>query len=651
MSWLSSFFGMNKKDTFGAELQKLNSLSGAEIQERLAKEREELLKKYRPALCKAKLRNAVVGLENPNYFCYMNSVLQCLVHSEDLRNYFLQSEWWKDLNPVSSPSKGQLACEFWQFLEGYWTGSKDEMSPGGIRKAVKAVQSGFSSWQQQDAQELLCYFLDWLHEDLNKVVVKPYQAIPDFKDGDDVKEFLSRVYSIHQNRNKSFIVDTFHGQFYTRIICPAIGCGFQSIVGDPFENLSLTVPDCSRTKIEVYYFPSSYESSIERYELKCNANHTIDDIVSHFSKSVQEHRKQRFRIFLFEKLHIVSAQLERHIKTVSALDASPYMPIICETFNAEISRLVFGDRALEVVTKSWDNACKLRVQTFVNGNFDGVERMVEVPKSVSLEEIELLLFLVHRKVLIDSKLFAPAEPKSYPKTTEEAAAELETLKGQLAKRGKGEKVAVSAVDFADKTSSFFDVSSDKPLRVNWEVTLARGSDSFKLRMMSRVSIAAMPEKADAATRLEDCLQRFVDQEELDRDNAWYCPRCKSHTNAIKESLVNKLPPVLVVHLRRFKKIRTANEFEAGKNESEIEIPLTIDMKPFVFEPAEDCRYELYGVVNHYGSLSKGHYTATVKSQDGTWIFYNDEKVSKMREKEVSTKAAYLAFFRRSKALK
>lgn len=647
MSWLSNIFGLNKKSNFGAELQKLSSLSETEIQECLNKEREVLAKQYKPVVCKTKFRNAIVGLENPSYFCYMNSVLQCLAHSDSLRDYFLRSEWWKELNPLSSPSKGQLACEFWQFLERYWTANKDEMSATGIRSVVKKVKGDFSSWEQHDAQELLCYFLDWLHEDLNKVVVKPYQLIEDFKEENDVKEFLSNVFKVHQNRNKSFIVDTFHGQFYTRIMCPEIGCGYRSIVGDPFENLSLPVPDSSKANIEVYYLPSSYETPIEKYELKCHGNHTIDDIMSHFSQTTKEHKNQRFRIFLFEKLRIVSSELERHIKTVSALDASPYMPIISETFNAEISSLVFGSRKEEVVTKSWTDAHKLRVQVFVNKSFDGVERMIEVPKSVNLSEIELLLFLVHRKVLVDGKLFVLEEPKSYPKTNEEAVAELQSFKNQMAKRGKGEKLEVKIVDFSDKTDLFFEDTKNMALRVNWELTLARNTDSLKMRMMSRMTIPALPQKIDALIRLEDCFKIFVDQEELDRDNTWYCPKCKQHRNAIKESLVNKLPTVLVVHLRRFKKIRSRDGFVVEKNESEVQIPMRIDMKPFAFEPTDDCLYDLYGIVNHYGTLSKGHYTATVKSEDGTWIAYDDEKPLKVKEKDVSTRSAYLAFFKRS----
>lgn len=34
-------------------------------------------------------------------------------------------------------------------------------------------------------------------------------------------------------------------------------------------------------------------------------------------------------------------------------------------------------------------------------------------------------------------------------------------------------------------------------------------------------------------------------------------------------------------------------------------------------------YDLYSVVNHFGNLNGGHYTAFSKNIDGKWYHYND----------------------------
>ena len=43
----------------------------------------------------------------------------------------------------------------------------------------------------------------------------------------------------------------------------------------------------------------------------------------------------------------------------------------------------------------------------------------------------------------------------------------------------------------------------------------------------------------------------------------------------------------------------------------------LDMSPHVafHEPGKCYIYDLYAVVNHYGTMNGGHYTATVKAQE------------------------------------
>jgi len=43
-------------------------------------------------------------------------------------------------------------------------------------------------------------------------------------------------------------------------------------------------------------------------------------------------------------------------------------------------------------------------------------------------------------------------------------------------------------------------------------------------------------------------------------------------------------------------------------------------------------YDLYGIINHYGSLTGGHYMSVVKNvQTNEWFQYNDQKRSAVSE--------------------
>lgn len=58
-------------------------------------------------------------------------------------------------------------------------------------------------------------------------------------------------------------------------------------------------------------------------------------------------------------------------------------------------------------------------------------------------------------------------------------------------------------------------------------------------------------------------------------------------------------------------------------------------------------YSLFGVVNHYGNLGFGHYTAYAKNHKrGDWYHFDDSRVSEENPENVCTPAAYVLFYKR-----
>ncbi|CAM9950415.1 unnamed protein product, partial [Sphacelaria rigidula] len=59
-------------------------------------------------------------------------------------------------------------------------------------------------------------------------------------------------------------------------------------------------------------------------------------------------------------------------------------------------------------------------------------------------------------------------------------------------------------------------------------------------------------------------------------------------------------------------------------------------------------YDLWGVVNHYGGLGGGHYTAFVRNEhDDGWYEVSDDHVSVVENDEnLVTPAAYVLFYQR-----
>lgn len=94
----------------------------------------------------------------------------------------------------------------------------------------------------------------------------------------------------------------------------------------------------------------------------------------------------------------------------------------------------------------------------------------------------------------------------------------------------------------------------------------------------------------------------------------YCPKCKEHRQASKKLDLWRLPEILVIHLKRF----SYNRFSKSKLGTFVDFPVEdLDLTHYIVHRTSEVseRYSLYAIVNHYGSLSGGHYTAFVQVSD------------------------------------
>ncbi|XP_028416169.1 ubiquitin carboxyl-terminal hydrolase 16-like [Dendronephthya gigantea] len=149
--------------------------------------------------------------------------------------------------------------------------------------------------------------------------------------------------------------------------------------------------------------------------------------------------------------------------------------------------------------------------------------------------------------------------------------------------------------------------------------------------------------------VESCLKKFCSPEILEGDNMFICEKCNEtkeesvdgnddmdgddddddnddkdeskkeetkrkpvYTEAVKQLLIDKAPPILTLHLKRFHQVG----YSLKKIAKHVDFPLVLDISPFCHKSgkfATDCNgkvlYALFGVVEHSGNLHSGHYTA------------------------------------------
>jgi len=161
--------------------------------------------------------------------------------------------------------------------------------------------------------------------------------------------------------------------------------------------------------------------------------------------------------------------------------------------------------------------------------------------------------------------------------------------------------------------------------------------------------------------LERCFEKFTHTERLDQYNQWYCSVCKEHVRAMKTIELWKIPNVLIVHFKRFEFMHA---FRREKIETLVEFPLeNLDMSRFCGSMRADRNqdafadnkvpaiYDLFGVVNHYGRMGFGHYTATCRPFcesyiERDWFSFDDSLVQEIPQTSIVSSSAYVLFYRR-----
>jgi ubiquitin C-terminal hydrolase len=155
-----------------------------------------------------------------------------------------------------------------------------------------------------------------------------------------------------------------------------------------------------------------------------------------------------------------------------------------------------------------------------------------------------------------------------------------------------------------------------------------------------------PVKSKQKTLL-DCFKLFTKKEILSDDDLWFCPKCKAHMKASKKIDLWRLPPILIVQLKRFNYTR----FYRDKIDLLIDCPLrSLDLSQFVenIDEKANTKYDLIAVSNHMGGLGGGHYTAhAINSYDRSWHTFDDGWVSNIDENRVISSSAYVLIYQRS----
>ena len=148
--------------------------------------------------------------------------------------------------------------------------------------------------------------------------------------------------------------------------------------------------------------------------------------------------------------------------------------------------------------------------------------------------------------------------------------------------------------------------------------------------------------------LMDCFDLNCESEFMEGDNAWFNETLGKKQNVYKQLVYWSLPEIMVIDIKRFEYNPNTDSFV--KNQSNIRIPIeNVNFSKYVEGYNKDSYiYDLYGICNHHGDETFGHYTSTIKTADSKWFNFNDSNIKEISIKgsEIIGNTPYCLFYRK-----
>ncbi|XP_072471036.1 ubiquitin carboxyl-terminal hydrolase 16 isoform X2 [Notamacropus eugenii] len=601
----------------------------------------------------------VKGLSNLGNTCFFNAVMQNLSQTLVLRELLKEVKMSGTIVKIEPPDlsltepleinlepPGPLTSAMCQFLNEMHETQRGVVTPEELFSQVCKKAVRFKGSQQQDSQELLRYLLDGMRaEEIQRVSTGILKAFGNSTEKLD--EELKKKIKEHEKKKAmpSFVDRIFGGELTSTIMCEE--CKTVSLIHESFLDLSLPVLDDQSGKKNINdknikkTKDDEDKDSEEEKDNNCYMKEK-NNISSCTSKHLQKKAKKQAK-----------KQAKNQRRQQKIQEKSIQLNNICATEYPEEHQPVN--------------------KTLPQEEIDDESNCLSQEKEKSEE------CCLNQKDVRDKENTVDALPE-IPNCTEE-----ENVKNA---NDAGDTLSVSfPVECASKVNGIYlkkesneeeDLASDlKNLKLDAllqpdEINIEILNDTYPVGTKIYEVVNEVPETAFCtlanreAMNIDECsiyhcLYQFTSNEKLQGSNKLLCDVCtqrqnsgpktdikgeKKHvyTNAKKQMLISLAPPILTLHLKRFQQN--------------------------VAEGNTKVLYSLYGVVEHSGTMRRGHYTAYVKartsnshlcnlvisgtspqefeneSTKGQWFHISDTHVQAVPATKVLNSQAYLLFYER-----
>lgn len=608
----------------------------------------------------------LTGLLNLGNTCFMNSAIQCLVHTPEFARYF-REDYHKEINwqnPLGMV--GELALAFGDLLRKLWAPGRTPVAPRPFKTKLARFAPQFSGYNQHDSQELLAFLLDGLHEDLNRVKHKPYIKSRD-ADGRPDEEVADEYWANHIARNDSIIVDVCQGQYKSTLVCPV--CNKISVTFDPFMYLSLPLQSTITRTMTVTVFTCDGSALPSACTVTVPKQGRCRDLIQALSGACSV--KHNEKLLLAEiRNHLIDRFLEDPLILLSTIKDDDHLAAY------KIPKLSKSTIFLQLIHRREEQEIGNAQKSFGWKPYGTpLVSPISCDDVITRGDIQSIVYTMlspmlrterqgHTDISETSISVAASDPSCDITASEAFTDSIESdLKDMDGNSYKTVTLSKLPLQLVDENNACIDLSvgEEKPIKlssssmsilvfVDWSHKFLEKYDTHYLENLPEVfKYGPVTKKARTEPlSLYTCLEAFLREEPLVPEDMWFCPQCKEQRQASKKLDLWRLPEVLVIHLKRFSYSRSMKH----KLETFVNFPIhDLDLTNYVAHKnnSRSQIYELYALTNHYGGMGSGHYTAHIKLLDeNRWYNFDDSHISAINEEDVKSAAAYVLFYKRVK---
>jgi ubiquitin C-terminal hydrolase len=202
----------------------------------------------------------LIGFVNLGNTCYMNSTLQCLIHSDMFIKRFVSERKRFSSNKF-------ISKKFYELLRLIYEQEKEHsyISPIEFKQAISILSDNYKGYSQQDSQEFCRVFLEQINQELNRVEVKsPYRELN--RKGKSKQQLNAEYEMLCKKREDSIITDTFYGQFINIFVC--LGCEHESYSFEKFFDIPLIFEGSSNDSVS-NLIKNYFQDDILKWDTPC----------------------------------------------------------------------------------------------------------------------------------------------------------------------------------------------------------------------------------------------------------------------------------------------------------------------------------------------------------------------------------------------